>query len=181
MEGMWSAIPLRWEWENKKDRPMRRRKMPFIHLQSMFPFLHCGLLAQSLHYSCTFSQQFRVSEPSHSLSHLEFTGRTPWSRYRGKAGFRGSIFQMWTWVSKMWSGLLAIILLTGDKAEALSQDAHALPTRHSIGVCLIVFTNLTMHTSACYWTCLSYQFKSVAYLLIWHLLSIYFIICLICW
>lgn len=137
-------------------------------------FLHCGLLAQCLCYGCTFSQQFKVFRASHLFSHLEFPDRTPWSRYRGMVGFNSSVFQMWAWESKMWSGLLA-----GDKADALSQGAHALP----IGVRLIAFTSLTMHTPL-HATGRVWAISSKVLLIYISLADIYWvftIICLVCW
>lgn len=129
-----------------------KRKRPFLHLQSMFTFLHWDLLDQWVYYDCTSPRYFRVfRKPSHSFLIWISVGRNFCSKYRGKAGFNRSIFPPLIRESKIWNGLLVVIPLVCGKAKAQSHGVH--PTLHSMGVCLIVFTNyatesLTIHTSA---------------------------------
>lgn len=185
MEGIQSAIPLRWEWGSKKDKPVGRRKMPFSHLHSMFTFLHGGLLDQRLYCDCTFPQQFRVfREPFHAVSHLEFTGRNSQSGYRGKASFHSSIFQKWDQRVGDAKGFVCSHAACTCKAKARSQGEwgpHDTPQGCVWLSSLITQQGASLRTPLlCYWKCLSYQLKSVVYLhiLSWHLLFIIRLVCL---
>ena len=132
MEGMWLAIP--WGGNKKAKRCSYEEENALCIPTNNFHLPALWSLRSVTEWDCTFSQCFTLfSEPSHSLSHLEFTGRNCCSRYRGRAGFNSSTFQLELRIESQrcgvvfWGfflGFFAVILLVCGKTKAWSCGEH---------------------------------------------------------